>query len=166
MYGKADNGNVNGLPSLAIFVSSEYKYMINNQEYSQEPHCTSPTQSNTLTVRATTQWNTLWVVRTLEHRATSIVLDPQVLMHEYNEIHQALRQCGYPDWVLQNGPNTHSTVSKGKKDQSTGKSAKPSNVPVVIPYVKDLIDQLRQIYKPFSLLKIYFYLFLFFLVKT
>ena len=84
------------------------------------------------------------VVRTLHHRAESIVSEPVELHDEITEIHQALSICGYPNWALHRKDPSNITPNK---DSKAPVGEKKKCQPVVIPYVKDVSEQLRRIFK-------------------
>ncbi|KAI8511634.1 hypothetical protein Bbelb_107340 [Branchiostoma belcheri] len=81
----------------------------------------------------------LGVIRTLFHRANTIVSDPQDLETEKSHLTQALKTCGYPQWAINKAtcpkpPNTK--PSAGTKSKGL----------VVLPYIKDLSEALRRIF--------------------
>ena len=87
------------------------------------------------------------VVRTLHHRADNIVSDPVELQGELTEIHQALSICGYPKWALQRKDHSSKTPSKDNAQAGDKKKRQP----IVIPYVKDVSEQLRRIFKQYDI---------------
>ncbi|KAI8486248.1 hypothetical protein Bbelb_359640 [Branchiostoma belcheri] len=81
----------------------------------------------------------LGVIRTLFHRANTIVSDPQDLETEKSHLTQALKTCGFPQWAINKAtcpkpPNTK--PSAGTKSKGL----------VVLPYIKDLSEALRRIF--------------------
>ncbi|CAH1266616.1 Hypp3436 [Branchiostoma lanceolatum] len=47
----------------------------------------------------------LGIVRTLMHRADTLIEDPTLRAVEKEKVREALRHCGYPEWALKEGDN-------------------------------------------------------------
>ncbi|KAI8497357.1 hypothetical protein Bbelb_246630 [Branchiostoma belcheri] len=89
----------------------------------------------------------LGVIRTLFHRAETIITDSQDLEEEKAHISQALRKCGYPTWALDKANSPKPTV--GNQYQSKNKS--PNRGLVVLPYRKGLSEGLRRIFATYGI---------------
>ena len=57
------------------------------------------------------------VVRTLHHRADTVISDEADKAGERDHVNKALANCGYPKWALKSRPTSKS--SKPAKDRST-----------------------------------------------
>jgi hypothetical protein len=110
------------------------------------------------------------VVRTLMHRANTVVSDAKDREQEKSHIQEALRMNGYPEWVIQDPkaqpPSTQDesvqdTVGEEAIPDETTEGGAPSTdkvrkkYPVVIPYVKGVSEQMRRVLKGYGL-KVYF----------
>ena len=86
----------------------------------------------------------LGVIRTLNHRAATIISDPVEADKELDHLESALRKCGYPNW------------SFIKADYREPRATRPkdiSNRPpvrVTIPYVKGVSERLKKTFKQFG----------------
>ena len=84
------------------------------------------------------------VVKTLHHRAECVVTEKDDLLSEKTHINKALKDCGYPDWVLDKTDN-----NRGK-----GKSKNQANTPkrgfVTLPHISGLTEPLRRIFKQYG----------------
>ena len=98
------------------------------------------------------QWNSnhpvqqkIGIVRTLVHRAKSIIQDPVLLEKEINKIKEDLTHCGYPKWALKEGLS----VSRRERtvNQNTNGTDKPKRSGyVVLPYMKGTTERLKRAY--------------------
>jgi len=87
----------------------------------------------------------LGVVKTLFHRADTIISKESDKNSEHNHLRQALHHCGYKDWAINKALNlggNNNDKPAGKKSNNPGKS-----VSVTIPYHGDLSEKLRRIYR-------------------
>ena len=88
------------------------------------------------------------VVRTLMHRAETLIKDEDLRKIEKDKIKNALRVCGYPEWALKEGE------LRGKKQASKAEdradhpvsSEKPKGY-AVLPYVKGLSERLQRVFR-------------------
>ncbi|XP_078682439.1 uncharacterized protein LOC144916914 [Branchiostoma floridae x Branchiostoma belcheri] len=88
----------------------------------------------------------LGIVRTLMHRANTLIEDPALREAEKEKVRVALRHCGYPEWALREGEN-NSRKDKSNKEQS--KSGKQEQLPasyVVLPYIHGVTERLKRVY--------------------
>ncbi|MCG8430526.1 MAG: hypothetical protein MJA29_05100 [Candidatus Omnitrophica bacterium] len=80
----------------------------------------------------------LGVVRTLHHRATTVVSDSEDVKEEIRHVNQALGRCGYPRWALApkkpKQPKPRETTSQGQKRSKS----------VPLPYIKGLSEELKR----------------------
>ena len=86
----------------------------------------------------------LSVVRTLTHRVDTIVTTEGDKTDEKKHLSTALKQCGYPEWVIKKGME--------QKDQSreppgNEKENSRQKGMVILPYIKGLGEKLRRIFK-------------------
>ena len=84
------------------------------------------------------------VLRTLTHRAESVVSDPQERSKELEHISNVLSVNGYPEWLLVEGK----TEKKERSEEGQGKTSssdKRRKRPIVIPYVKGASEQMRRV---------------------
>ena len=102
------------------------------------------------------------VVRTLLHRAESIVSDPKDLEKEKEHIREALRMNQYPDWVLYDTPTRQEEVVEVEEPEVVEEKDKTRTVelkdtkrekkrPVVIPYVKGVSESIRRVFKGYEI---------------
>ncbi|XP_078582762.1 uncharacterized protein LOC144865701 isoform X2 [Branchiostoma floridae x Branchiostoma japonicum] len=86
----------------------------------------------------------LSVVRTLFHRAETVITDPQDKQKEKLHITQALKTCGYPTWAIEKAtaPKPPSPSDTTQNNASRGKNRGI----VVLPYVKGVSEGLRRIF--------------------
>ncbi|XP_066279172.1 uncharacterized protein [Branchiostoma lanceolatum] len=85
----------------------------------------------------------LGVIRTLFHRAETIITDPKDLEEEKVHITHALKKCGYPTWAVDKAtrPKPPRQInSKQCQSKHTNRGI------VVLPYVKGLSEGLRRIF--------------------
>ena len=84
------------------------------------------------------------VVRTLFHRANTVPSHPEDIKAELDHVKAALKECGYPNWVLKDADNTRPS-KEIQQDQPVRRTT------VVIPYVNGLSED--QILKLIYILK-------------
>ena len=80
------------------------------------------------------------VVRTLFHRANTVPSHPEDTNAELEHVKAALKDCGYPEWALQNSDSTN-------KSQKSQHHLPIRRTAIVIPYVKGLSEELRRTLK-------------------
>ena len=88
----------------------------------------------------------LSVIRTLYHRAESVVTDPEEIRREIEHIDTALVNCGYPRQLLDSSksPNDQQTpVRQTDRPQSKGT--------VTLPYVRSVSEPLRRIFESYQI---------------
>lgn len=85
----------------------------------------------------------LGVVRTLMHRADTLIADDTLRKEEKEKVKTALRACGYPEWALKEGDLKG---KKEKKKEAPEDGKKPKGY-VVIPYAKGISERLRRVYR-------------------
>ena len=95
------------------------------------------------------------VVRTLFHRANTVPSHPEDTKAELEHVKAALKDCGYPEWALQDSDSTN-------KSQKIQHHLPIRRTAIVIPYVKGLSEELRHtlkqhgvdtIFKPYNTLR-------------
>jgi hypothetical protein len=85
------------------------------------------------------------VVRTLHHRAKSIISEPGDLKEELEYVNTALKRCNYPDYVLKSTEKLEKINVENTEKRVTRTCEKKSGV--VLPYIKGTSDCLRGIFK-------------------
>jgi len=93
----------------------------------------------------------LGVIRTLFHRAKSIITNKEDLELELDHVSSALQNCGYPSWTIAkvkrltvetttvNTTPTNTTTSKSSTDRNKGIA--------ILPYVKGLSETLKRLFQ-------------------
>ena len=89
----------------------------------------------------------LGVVRTLYHRADSVITDEADIISEKKHIDSALSNCGYPDWALNSVKNK--TTRKKSKD-SRQRTTNLNRGFITIPFIKGLTEPLKRIYSNYG----------------
>ena len=84
----------------------------------------------------------LGVVKTLYHRANTIITKKSDKDEEHQHLRQALNVCGYKDWAINKALKPKSEVISPPKQPGDTKH----KVSVTIPYHGDLSEKLRRIY--------------------
>ena len=84
----------------------------------------------------------LGVIRTLYHRADTIVTDPEDRKAEKEHIKKALSVCGYPEWAFQITKN-----GEASKEPSPESSTSKSWAKVNIPYVPGVTESLQRLFR-------------------
>ena len=90
----------------------------------------------------------LGVVRTLYHRADTVVTEEADAVAEKKHIDNALSNCGYPNWVL-NSVKNKKARKRSKDNRSHSTSA--SKGFVTIPFIKGLTEPLKRIYSQYGI---------------
>ncbi|XP_072039137.1 uncharacterized protein [Amphiura filiformis] len=86
----------------------------------------------------------LRVIRTLYHRADTVVTNLQDREDEKAHVNNALVKCGYPKWALDKAtdPKTHKTSDVGDK--------RPNKGHVVLPYTKGTSEAIRRTFSNYG----------------
>ncbi|XP_066275413.1 uncharacterized protein [Branchiostoma lanceolatum] len=84
----------------------------------------------------------LGVVKTLLHRADTIITDPHDRETEKQHIKQALKDCGYPKWAIDKAtapkPPQQNNRNPGTRERDKGR--------ITLPYIKTVSEPLRRIF--------------------
>lgn len=91
----------------------------------------------------------LGVIRTLHHRANTVITDELDKTEEKQHINKALRNCGYPKWAIDKAVKPKATRDNSATDRNT-----PLNTPrtfIAIPYVKGISEKLKRIYNSYGI---------------
>lgn len=94
------------------------------------------------------------VVRTLAHRAKSVVSAHGERQEELDRIKETLRHNGHPEWMLaETREEKKDLIGEGEEDvkemKSSGKNKERKKTPVVLPYVRGFSKQLRRTFGNF-----------------
>ncbi len=85
----------------------------------------------------------LGVIRTLTHRAETIITEEKDKDEEKVKIKTALKKCGYPDWAFTVANKKNDKTQMGEKSADrVNKGKVPS---VTMPYIQGASDALRRI---------------------
>ena len=90
----------------------------------------------------------LSVIRTLFHRANTVVSDPSKVTQEKEYVKSALKDWEYPDWAFVNAQK-----QSDKQAAQTGTDNRSNNkakVSVGIPYVQGLSERVKKTLKPYG----------------
>ncbi|XP_019613587.1 PREDICTED: adhesion G-protein coupled receptor G7-like [Branchiostoma belcheri] len=88
----------------------------------------------------------LGIVRTLMHRANTLIEDHALREAEKEKVRVALRHCGYPEWALREVDNNS---RKGKSNKEQSNTAKQEKLPasyLVLPYIHGVTERLKRVY--------------------
>ena len=88
----------------------------------------------------------LGVIRTLYHRADTVITDSDDTTAEKEHINNALVKCGYPKWAFDRVLQPKTTKPRTNKD-----SDNKSKGQVVIPYIQGTSEALRRIYATYGI---------------
>ena len=88
------------------------------------------------------------MVRTLYHRADTVVTEEADAVAEKQHIDNALGNCGYPNWVL-NSVKNKKARKRSKDNRSHSTTA--SKGFVTIPFIKGLTEPLKRIYSQYGI---------------
>ncbi|KAI8502143.1 hypothetical protein Bbelb_197310 [Branchiostoma belcheri] len=86
----------------------------------------------------------LGVIKTLLHRANTTISDPADRSSETAHVTEALKKCGYPQWLIRKASEPRQPRSKPQDSQGTG--GKNRKTLVVLPYVKGVSEPLCRIF--------------------
>ena len=84
----------------------------------------------------------LGVVRTLFHRANTVVTSPEDRETEHDYLKNALQKCGYSDWTFQKALKPKSLSQKESEPRT---SANGKNVNVTLPYVAGTYEKVKRL---------------------
>ncbi|XP_072017510.1 uncharacterized protein [Amphiura filiformis] len=84
----------------------------------------------------------LSVVRTLLHRAETVVTDPADKAEEIAHVKNALKNCGYQDWTFFRGQPKEKDSSSQNRDTETANKGF-----VTLPYIEGLSEKLRRAFR-------------------
>ena len=87
----------------------------------------------------------LGVIHTLNHRAASIITDPEKLVEEQDHVKKALRGCGYPKWAF------HKAAKKGKKPPTESGNGRSEKALAMIPYVAGVAEKIKNALKSYNI---------------
>ena len=88
------------------------------------------------------------VVRTLMHRASTLIRDEERRKAEKEKVKDALRHCGYPEWALREGESRSKRQEKAKTAEKTGSQEQDRRKGfAVVPYVKGVTERLQRVFK-------------------
>ena len=91
----------------------------------------------------------LSVIRTLFHRADTVVTNSADKDHEINHVKSALKRCGYTDWSFKRACATkeHKTVQSNASQTADNSTRKTF---VVAPYVEGVSERLQRVFKSYG----------------
>ena len=87
--------------------------------------------------------------KTLAHRAKTVVSEREDRRKELEHLRGALKCNGYPEWILrdlkeENNSDSEKEVETSGETVETSRKEKSKKIPVVIPYLKGFLDQMRR----------------------
>ena len=92
----------------------------------------------------------LGVVRTLEHRANTLISDPDELQKEKEHIRKALNLCGYPNWAFHKASLSQREYHRQVHEQRAGPSIS-RNIRITIPYIASVSDAIKSTFRTFGI---------------
>ena len=92
----------------------------------------------------------LGVVRTLEHRANTLISDPDELQKEKEHIRKALNLCGYPNWAFHKASLSQREYHRQVHEQRAGPSVS-RNIRITIPYIAGVSDAIKSTFRTFGI---------------
>ena len=92
----------------------------------------------------------LGVIRTLHHRADTVITDPVDKEEEKDHINTALQACGYPPWAIAKALQPRDTIIPAQSTETNQKRGKYQH-PVTIPYVKGVAEQFKRTLTSFGI---------------
>ena len=87
----------------------------------------------------------LGVIRTLNHRAASIISDPEKLAEEQDQVEKASRGCGYPKWAF------HKVAKKAKKPRTESGNGRSEKALAKILYVAGVAERIKNVLKSYNI---------------
>ena len=92
----------------------------------------------------------LGVIRTLEHRANTLISHPDEVEKEKEHIRKASNLCGYPSWAFQTASSSSQRDHQRQgQEQRTGPSGL-RNIRITIPYVTSVSDAIKSVFRSFD----------------
>ena len=92
------------------------------------------------------------LVRTLTHRAETIVSDPEDRERELDHVLTALSHNGYPSWLLKDPKQpTQERQPSSEAMRQTSSGTVKEKYPVVMPYIRGFSEELRRILKGYNI---------------
>ena len=96
------------------------------------------------------------VVKTLAHRAKTVVSEREDRRKELEHLRGALKCNGYPEWILrdlkeENNSDSEKEVETSGETVETSMKEKSKKIPVVIPYVKGFSEQMRRAFGKYGI---------------
>ena len=92
----------------------------------------------------------LGVIRTLEHRANTLISHPDEVEKEKEHIRKVLNLCGYPSWAFQKASSSSQRDHQRQgQEQRTGPSGL-RNIRITIPYVTGVSDTMKSVFRSFG----------------
>ena len=86
----------------------------------------------------------LGVIRSLQHRANTIISDQEDLPGEHNHIQKSLGCCGYPNWAFTKAKKTKEHTQNQNAETGTGTQ-------ITIPYISGLSERIKNTLKSFGI---------------
>ena len=90
----------------------------------------------------------LSVIRTLYHRADTVITDDSDKCPEKARIDKSLQRCGYPRWAIAKA--TKAPTNKGSSAGSQGTHDSQRKGTLVLPYVKKVTEELRRVFRDYG----------------
>ena len=84
----------------------------------------------------------LSVVRTLMHRARTVITEEEDRKQEVDHVTKALKNCGYPDWAIRRA----TAPTPEQRRQTPTKTI----APIALPYSKGLSEELRRVFRSYG----------------
>ena len=89
----------------------------------------------------------LSVVRTLFHRAETVVTTPEDRNSELKHVKTALKRCDYKEWSFKRACLKKDKSTFNKQDSASDTKSK---INVVIPFVKGLSEKIKRVYSQYG----------------
>ncbi len=113
------------------------------------------TQNNTFILILITRYHTnSRVIRTLNHRAQTTVIDPQERSKELDHIKGALGNCGYRQWSF-DLVNSQSKTSDYNNHPENPQNRPKNNTFITLPFVDGLSQKLQRIFETYGVATIF-----------
>ena len=96
------------------------------------------------------------VVKTLAHRAKTVVSKREDRRKELDHLRGALKCSGYPEWILrdvkeENNSDSEEEVATSGETLKILRKEKSKKISVVIPYVRGFSEQMRRIFRKYGI---------------
>ena len=89
-------------------------------------------------------------MKTLMHHAETLIKDVGRVKIEKEKLRVALRNCGYPDWVLKEGEQVGKREKRSEEEMQErdgeNRQEEPKEAFVVLPYMKGVTERLQRTY--------------------